>query len=421
LDVVRDAIVAGDKRLSGLISQYNGDVAEFIPSTLKAWTVAIGDYPIEFALLFGMFLACVYSGQRLRTQLRDYCLLAWHERLREPFSLALVAKKRRKFKRTCVAIAVLLATYAGAAFSGATSENPYIAPLVSALIIVAAARLALLYWGSARIGRNPQNPIASAHVSQHVAQALRTNRFMNMLSDAFRTTVMPVLFGVALVYAIVAIANRMAFDFQSAGGDFCASSRDGEARLPTVTRPLTLTARFDTSKLCWASGQRLQADTRYRVTLTREEPWFDKGKPTGVYGFKADNFLHTVATPLKRWWREPWFAPIVHVGIKGNQEHALHPCRTRLRDVDSATAAQDNAASQPPGSQPAPKRKERKVLIAEFTTDSDGELFLFVNDAVLALPGMADSFYRNNRGTATVQVAPVQNDGQPNYYTICPD
>ena len=34
----------------------------------------------------------------------------------------------------------------------------------------------------------------------------------------------------------------------------------------------------------------------------------------------------------------------------------------------------------------------------------DGELFLFVNDAVLGVPGLIDVFYRNNVGTADVTV-----------------
>jgi hypothetical protein len=34
----------------------------------------------------------------------------------------------------------------------------------------------------------------------------------------------------------------------------------------------------------------------------------------------------------------------------------------------------------------------------------DGELFLFVNDAVIGLPGLEGTFYSNNAGTADVTV-----------------
>jgi len=34
----------------------------------------------------------------------------------------------------------------------------------------------------------------------------------------------------------------------------------------------------------------------------------------------------------------------------------------------------------------------------------DGELFLFVNDAVIGVPGLAGAFYANNIGTADVTI-----------------
>jgi hypothetical protein len=50
-------------------------------------------------------------------------------------------------------------------------------------------------------------------------------------------------------------------------------------------------------------------------------------------------------------------------------------------------------------------KPEPRELIAEFTPRRNGEVFLFVNDAVIGLPRIADYFYRtNNEGRATVVI-----------------
>jgi hypothetical protein len=51
-----------------------------------------------------------------------------------------------------------------------------------------------------------------------------------------------------------------------------------------------------------------------------------------------------------------------------------------------------------------------RTLISDITADATGELFIYVNDAVLALPGLTDVFYRNNSGTAKVTVTRVLAD-----------
>jgi hypothetical protein len=41
---------------------------------------------------------------------------------------------------------------------------------------------------------------------------------------------------------------------------------------------------------------------------------------------------------------------------------------------------------------------------ARFTADRGGELFLYVNDAVIGLPWVSDAYYKNNKGSAKVTV-----------------
>ena len=42
--------------------------------------------------------------------------------------------------------------------------------------------------------------------------------------------------------------------------------------------------------------------------------------------------------------------------------------------------------------------------MAEIKAHRTGELFLYVNDAVLGVPGVTDVFYRNNHGQARVEI-----------------
>jgi hypothetical protein len=81
--------------------------------------------------------------------------------------------------------------------------------------------------------------------------------------------------------------------------------------------------------------------------------------------------------PLRRHLTVNWFAVMARVGRTGNEEHAL------VFDPRTHTA----------------KLKAR----------IGGEVFSFVNDAVIAVPGLVDFFYRSNRGTARVRIRPHEN------------
>ena len=72
--------------------------------------------------------------------------------------------------------------------------------------------------------------------------------------------------------------------------------------------------------------------------------------------------------PFRRRLAEPWFRPIARIGSRGNDEYVL----------------------------PGP--------VSQIRARTSGELFLFVNDAVIEVPGLRGLFYRNNAGTARVTV-----------------
>jgi len=55
----------------------------------------------------------------------------------------------------------------------------------------------------------------------------------------------------------------------------------------------------------------------------------------------------------------------------------------------------------------APTPDGQKSITTEIKANTGGELFLYVNDAVLMLPGQSDLFFSNNTGTGTVAVEPI--------------
>jgi hypothetical protein len=86
-----------------------------------------------------------------------------------------------------------------------------------------------------------------------------------------------------------------------------------------------------------------------------------------------------VAVPLRRVLLRPWFRIIARIGETGTDEYFLDP--------DSNTAVVNR-------------------LEVPFVPHRSGEMYLYVNDAVL--PIYMDTFYSNNKGTATVTI--VQRD-----------
>lgn len=77
---------------------------------------------------------------------------------------------------------------------------------------------------------------------------------------------------------------------------------------------------------------------------------------------------------------EPWFKLMARIGSEGSDEYPLSPADGSLPDAQATR------------------------LVADLTARRSGELFLFVNDAVLPVPRSWQWFYNPNAGTAMVTV-----------------
>ena len=148
---------------------------------------------------------------------------------------------------------------------------------------------------------------------------------------------------------------------------------------------------------CQSTGILLERGAQYRVEVSLpagSETWKDWNIPvTGPEGLALGSpnltlthrTIFALSFPFRRVWRPDWFVPVARIGTRGADHYAL--------------------------AAPATMFSARKT----------GELFLFVNDAVIPVgvgpDGVSvgfDAYYRNNRGgQAQITVRKLTEPGAP--------
>ncbi|TVR67473.1 MAG: DUF2235 domain-containing protein [Candidatus Competibacteraceae bacterium] len=200
-------------------------------------------------------------------------------------------------------------------------------------------------------------------------QLLRSSALYQRLSTMMKCKVLPFMAGLALLLVIVAVIGQGIFAIMSSTGYVCAGSKKDNV--------------FSTKSLCWASGVPVEEGQRYQITLTITEPWKDSDITPGINGFGFESMPWTMypGLLLRRNISEPWFKLIARIGAQGLDEYPLD-----LKPVGEPSSGQFTAA---------------------ITARRHGEVFLFVNDAILPLPQRWQFFYNNNEGEAIVVIKPV--------------
>jgi T6SS, Phospholipase effector Tle1-like, catalytic domain len=268
--------------------------------------------------------------------------------------------------------------------------------------VVAAALVAVLIWIGSRLGAVitdkmeqiwDAKPQDIPDLPRGGVYALRTNAAYQWVIWAMKRHVVPFVSVVIILYGGITLASHLLFNLEDAAGLYCKESsapRDvpwlGEIKAETP---------FRAGDFCWASGIRLVEGRRYHVTITQTSPVWKDASPLSPTGYQTDlagveisevpGFTTRVAlfigVPLRRVLLRPWFRIIGRVGVKGTDEYFLDP--------DKPTGVD---------------QEQLKKIDPAFRVRRDGELFLYVNDAAVGWPGIADVFYRGNEGEATVTV-----------------
>jgi hypothetical protein len=382
-----------EQAANGLAGPVIGLISGFLPGIASPWVDAVTKYSAQAAVLVVALCFLLWVNGILRTRIDDRARLAWNvdrgQGARGP-----QPDRNDAHRRSSLSGVVILGFCALAV--GRPWENGYSlawessAAKVAWFLAVACLGCLVIYlFLSMRGGRD-----ASMPVSLKIARAIRGNRRALELYKLLRDGLLPAAFLAVSIYLVVIAANKTAFEVADSMGAFCV-----EPALANSTGVERLTGSptgFKKNEMCSDTGNWLQEGVRYEiiVTIDPKDPWVDGDKDpdqiqdkgcADTLGVAEGSFAHYLATLLKRWWAEPYFKPIARVGRFGNDEYALDPA----------------------GPTTLGKCLNMR-LAAEIKPKASGELYLYVNDAVLAFPRVSNFFYRhNNHGSAEVSVKRV--------------
>ncbi len=443
-----------DDITSGFLVYVIALVKGFVPSFATPWLDAISANGLGAVIIGVLFVLSLALSTFLQRRIHDRARAAWNVQRTGP--------KADRLKPTGQRHALLTLTMIGAVLTGFTipvaNDNKY---LLATIAIFTVVFFALYLYRRIR----PSGAVDPSHprFPLSLARSLRTSPRWVSRYRWVAQTLAPILFIAAVGYLALCVVNLTAFNVASTVGGLCPDIPD--AQQPAGTRPdpkiaprtpqqladaaqeeiLTGVKTIDVRSLCHPTGLKLVAGRQYRIRLETQKEWFDKSIPVDVAGFSTDGIRHALASPLKRWWREKWFQPIARVGLYGNYEYPLKPAAPLaeanfsqcpkppeskafpvalaegiagfvkallnpgkiiddVRDIPKQASSETIAAQLACERDPVNDIRRAKVLIADITPGHSGELFIYVNDAVIAWPGLTRLFYNNNTGTADVSV-----------------
>jgi uncharacterized protein (DUF2235 family) len=149
---------------------------------------------------------------------------------------------------------------------------------------------------------------------------------------------------------------------------------------------------FATSSLCWPKGDVVKGEL-YRIELTVTQPWVDGTIDASPVGFGSERlpwYLRYYALFARRSLYDRWFQPLIKIVAKDGPDF-IKALDMHIQPLEMQRS--DTQAS---------------LYTAQFTAARSGKLFLFVNDAIIVLPGQTRRFYDNNKGAAAVSVERVR-------------
>ncbi|MGC3982075.1 MAG: DUF2235 domain-containing protein [Steroidobacteraceae bacterium] len=346
-----------------------------IPEFARPWKEALIQHPLEFFILVLSIVACMAGSTVLEHRIHDRARVAWHHGYRDEYEKWMIESGKGFRNGTFAVLALTLLGLLVAWFDHREGTVQGYLIAVAVLLLV----LLLQKLGRREVSDSNSRKIRST-LALTIARKLRDNRPLEWLYELLTKKIIPYLFAAVIVIAGLLLANRALFDVANSAGAFCTGSKNPDTR---QEKSRSAVGEFSTNSMCWNSGLVLQQGNRYRITLKVTSGWTDVSVDTDVEGFPAPSTKFRAFTPLKRWWQQNWLKPIARIGELGNDEYIL----------DSVTKNAKDPANTP------------GVLISDIEARTTGELFLYLNDAVVAIPWLTDFFEKNNQGSAEVTVS----------------
>jgi uncharacterized protein (DUF2235 family) len=249
-----------------------------------------------------------------------------------------------------------------------------------------------IWYGIPKTSPRTISPPLPPAILNRAVQWLRTRKPYQWSFWFLTQRVLPGAFVIVVAYAAIAFVSQVTFAARDSWGQVCASA----GNLKPV--PLREEGRpFRTSALCTSTGLTVEKGATYRlhITIPAGDPWTDNGHPAGPNGVLPDDvsFPMTTGVLLRRHLGQPWLKPMAKIGVIGSDEYPLDPVPSLALD----DFPRKNVPNQSP---------HDKTFATEIVVRSTGELFLYLNDAIL-LPPTTEWFYSNNEGSGRVTVERV--------------
>ncbi|WP_051311037.1 DUF2235 domain-containing protein [Bradyrhizobium sp. Cp5.3] len=321
------------KWVSDIIRTLSG----FLPSWLSQWFGSYAQYPVTFLILVGIIGILIIGGKRVASAVDDKMTALWR------------------------------AAFAGTLPAPETAPSP--TPRGRELILMG-------------------------------------------LRSAWRYYLGPALSAIVIAYLGITVGNRLLFTAVDQAGVFCKPTKD----LDYIPDTGALVS-FETSNLCFATGYKVGRLERYFVwtnpapaALARQYSNYSTSKDTcklatasapsilanggvetdargystfhnpedGTQLSWTETVVHVLASPLRRYYLQPWFQPVARYGSLGSEVDFLEP---------------------------DPDRRVKKIseYVSPKVTD---ELFFYVNDSVLLLPRKFQWLYNDNKGCISFFIKP---------------
>lgn len=344
------------------------------PEVLAGWLDRLADSPAAVLVLLVGIAATFAWGRFLEGRIRDRAAAIWRvrptENRQEWFKQS--RQRWRAGTRWLLAAAVAAFMWALLRFNLAWAIGTFLGVLAAVALLAGRDRY------DAKRGARLGDPVAveTPGCGLRLARLLRTSPALVAAWGFVANQLIPFVFAMALLAAGVYIINRIGFEVLNVGGRICRASADAK----TLGIDQQQVVAFRTSDPCLATGVIVEPGARYRIEFPRPEGWMDADIPVpSTDGFASDApgapWYLFLGAPMKRDMGQNWFKPIAHVGEHVQTEHLLGP---------------------------------KTQFVVEKRA---GELFLFVNDAVIGVPGIWDYFYQNNRGEASVVIRRIGEAG----------
>ena len=242
----------------------------------------------------------------------------------------------------------------------------------------------------------PAHPDAAASAPQ-----MRRKKALSWISETWSFALAPALSAFFLVYFGASIASHGLYNVFDDAGFVCRASSE-----PKDVPAQGLSFDFSASDICRTPGIKLDKTKRYSISMVlglKEPPAGYQSLPSkcladdsaqlqirgvrpslaGFSTFDSDQqtwsqvAVHFFLTPLRRELDRPWFETVVRYGSVGGEESFIDP--------------DDSNAS---------------TLTTTFRPTVSDELYVFLNDAVIAIPWLFGTFYKYDRGCVTVFIKP---------------